>query len=109
MLDLARLIPAVRAAAAAAGAVGTVGKLDVRPNAVNAIPSRVSAWLDVRADTEDQVRAVLAELAGAGFAIVEESWTPVTPLDPDLTGRVAAAAGRAVGGRAFEADLAHES
>ncbi len=97
MLELARLVPAVRAAAAAVAAVGTVGKLDVRPNAVNAIPSRVTAWLDVRADTEEQVRAVLADLAGQGFAAVEESWTPVTRLDPALADRVAAAAGRAVG------------
>ncbi|WP_088283601.1 allantoate amidohydrolase [Kineosporia sp. A_224] len=97
MLELARFVPAVRAAAAAQGAVGTVGKLDVRPNAVNAIPSRVTAWLDCRADTEEQVHAVLADLAGQGFGIIEESWSPATLLDPALGDRVAAAAGRAVG------------
>ncbi len=64
MLELARLLLAVREAAARADALATVGKVDVHPNAVNAIPSRVSAWLDVRADTAEQVRAVLAELAG---------------------------------------------
>lgn len=97
MLDLARLLPAVRAAAQAAGAVATVGKLDVRPNAVNAIPSRVTAWLDCRADTQEQVRAVLADLGAQGFDPVEESWTPVTALDPALAVRVAAAAGAALG------------
>lgn len=97
MLDLARLVPAVRAAAERADAVGTVGKLEVRPNAVNAIPSRVTAWVDCRADAEEQVRAVLAELADQGFALVEESWTPVTSLDADLGARVARTAGAALG------------
>ncbi len=93
MLDLARLVLAVRTQAERYGTVGTVGKVEVRPNAVNAVPSHVSAWLDVRADTEDRVRAVVAGLAAQGFAAVEESWTPVTPLDAGLTRRVAAVAG----------------
>ncbi len=95
MLRLAALILAAREAAGLHDAVATVGKVDVRPNAVNAIPSRVRAWLDARADTPEQVRALLAELATAGFEAVEESWTGVTRFEPDLTARIAwvAAAG----------------
>jgi beta-ureidopropionase / N-carbamoyl-L-amino-acid hydrolase len=99
MLALARLVLAVREAAQEAGALATVGKVAVRPGAVNAIPSGVTAWLDTRADTAEQVHAVLDLLTARGFAGVEESWTPPTPLDADLTGRAVAAASRAIGAR----------
>jgi len=38
----------------------TFGRLDVEPNGTNAVPSRVSAWLDARASSEE----ALAELVG---------------------------------------------
>jgi N-carbamoyl-L-amino-acid hydrolase len=63
MLDLARLITDVRAAAEHAGALATLAKVQVEPNGVNAIPSRVRAWIDARAETEDAVRAVLTNLS----------------------------------------------
>ena len=91
MLALAELITATRGAAEAESALATVGKVVVRPNAVNAVPSSVSAWLDARADTEPQVRAVLARLRR--FGPIEESWSPDTPLDQALTRRVAAVVG----------------
>lgn len=64
MLDLARLITDVRAAAEHAGALATLAKVQVEPNGVNAIPSRVRAWIDARAESEDAVRTVLAALSG---------------------------------------------
>ena len=39
----------------------TFGRLDVTPNGTNAVPSRVTAWLDARCETEE----VLAELVAA--------------------------------------------
>lgn len=87
MLDLAAFVTRVRSAALDAGALATVGKLRVEPNGVNAIPSQVTAWLDVRAEDESRVRAVLAGLAA--YAPTEESWTPVTILDADLADDVA--------------------
>ncbi|WP_456845539.1 allantoate amidohydrolase [Cellulomonas sp. P5_C6] len=93
MLDLAAFIAHVRSAAQDAGALATVGKLRVDPNGVNAIPSQVTAWLDVRAEDESAVRAVLSDLAGYGPT--EESWTPVTLLDADLADVVADALGGA--------------
>ncbi|MET0789183.1 MAG: allantoate amidohydrolase [Cellulomonas sp.] len=87
MLDLAALIGRVRAAAQDSGALATVGKLSVDPNGVNAIPSQVTAWLDVRAEDESAVRAVLASLDD--YAPAEESWTPVTTLDADLADVIA--------------------
>jgi N-carbamoyl-L-amino-acid hydrolase len=64
MLDLARLITDVRAAAERTGALATLAKVQVEPNGVNAIPSRVRAWIDARAESEDAVRAVLSTLSG---------------------------------------------
>ncbi len=97
MLALARLVTETRAAAVRHEGLATIGRVSIEPNAVNAIPGRVRAWLDARADTETQVRAILADLALSG-TVTEESWTPVTDFDPVLTERVAAAAGRALDG-----------
>jgi N-carbamoyl-L-amino-acid hydrolase len=64
MLDLSRLITDVRSAAEHAGALATLAKVQVEPNGVNAIPSRVRAWIDARAETENTVRTVLTTLSG---------------------------------------------
>lgn len=88
MLALASLITDVRAAAERHDALATVAKVLVEPNGVNAIPSRVRAWLDARADDEAVVRATLAEIA-AGNEVVEESWTPRVELDVPLRTRLA--------------------
>ncbi|MGN8244403.1 allantoate amidohydrolase [Cellulomonas soli] len=93
MLALAALVQEVRIAALEAGALATVGKVVVEPNGVNAIPSLVRAWLDVRADEEPRVRQVLDQLRG--YTPVEESWTGPTVLDADLSDTVAAALGDA--------------
>ena len=91
MLDLARLVTGAREAAVRHGALATVGKVRVDPGAVNAVASRVTAWLDARAPREDAVRAVVGDLVRAGLPTpVEESWTPRTALDADLGARVAA-------------------
>lgn len=87
MLDLSALIAATREAAVRSGAVATVGKVAVDPNGVNAIPSRVTAWLDARAPEEAQVRAVLADLGR--FDPQQESWTPPTTFDVGLAARLA--------------------
>ena len=88
MLDLAAFIAHVRSAAQDAGALATVGKLRVDPNGVNAIPSQVTAWLDVRAEDESAVRAVL-DAPWRDTTPAEESWTPVTVLDADLADVIA--------------------
>ncbi len=90
MLTLAGVIARARAAAERHGGVATVGKVLVRPNGVNAIPSRVTAWLDARGPEETTVRAVVADAAtAAGIDPDEESWTPSTVFDPALRDRLA--------------------
>lgn len=92
MLRLAAIVSTARAAATRADAVATVGRVLVDPNGVNAIPSRVRAWLDARGADEERVRRVVAEVvAVAGVAAVAESWTPTTVFDHDLREVVVAA------------------
>jgi N-carbamoyl-L-amino-acid hydrolase len=88
MLDLAGVISAARREAQSRGCVATVGKVEVRPNGVNAIPSRVLAWLDARGPDEDEVRRLAAAVGTAGIA-QEESFTPSTNFDSVLVGRLA--------------------
>jgi N-carbamoyl-L-amino-acid hydrolase len=91
MLDLAAVITAARAQAQARGCVATVGKVRVEPNGVNAIPSRVTAWLDARGPDEAEVRRVAGEVAAAVRADpAEESFTAETAFDGALTARLAA-------------------
>jgi beta-ureidopropionase / N-carbamoyl-L-amino-acid hydrolase len=79
VLAAAELVVAARGAAERHDAVATCGKLRVEPNGVNAIASRVTLWLDARAGTADQVRAVVDELAELARArdgrLLEESWS----------------------------------
>jgi N-carbamoyl-L-amino-acid hydrolase len=123
MLALAEVITTARHAAHHHGCLATVGKVSVEPNGVNAIPSRVTAWLDARGPDEAGVRAVVAEVseaaaaaaaaaaaggtsgAGRGSAatsgvaggparhVTEESFTASTTFDPGLRDRLVAALG----------------
>ncbi len=94
MLRLAAAVLAAREAATEHGAVATVGRVSVHPNGTNAIPSSVRAWLDARGPAESEVRAVVAEVAGAaGTTAVEESWTPEVTFEPVLRDRLAARLG----------------
>jgi len=89
MLALAATVLAAREAAAAQGCVATVGKVRVEPNGVNAIPSRVTAWLDARGPGEAAVRSVVEAVGRqSGIAAVEESWTPETIFDAALSQRL---------------------
>ena len=90
MLSLAAAIMTARATASQLGCVATIGKVRVDPNGVNAIPSRVEAWLDARGPREPDVRAVAAEVARhADGVLYEESFTAATDLTPSLRDRLA--------------------
>lgn len=93
MLGYAETVLAAREIAAAGGCVATMGKVRVEPNAVNAIPSHVTGWLDVRGADEAAVRAGVANLqsfaAGHGATMTEESWTGKTRFSPELVQRLA--------------------
>ncbi|MGW4497897.1 allantoate amidohydrolase [Micromonospora sp. NPDC004336] len=100
MLTYAFTVLAANKEARLRGAHATVGRVSVEPNATNAIPSRVTGWLDARAAEPetltglvDAVRAKAAERArrdGTEVALTEESATPLVAFDGGLAGRLAA-------------------
>ena len=91
-LAYARLVLAARDAAERHDALATCGKVRIEPNGVNAIPSRVTAWIDARGARADDVRAVVAELTdlvrSSGGSLTEESWTDDTAFDSSLRSRI---------------------
>jgi len=101
MLDLATAIVRARELAGEYGVLATCGKIAVEPNGVNAIPCRVTGWLDARGADPAAVRAMVAEfdvglasgsLAGPSLvssSLTEESWTDPTSFDSYLVSRMA--------------------
>jgi len=95
MLSFAMTALAASTEAAAAGQRATFGRLEVAPNGTNAIPSRVTAWLDARCDTETALVRLVAEIrrqggdraAGDGtrLEVTPESVSDGVVFDPELT------------------------
>lgn len=104
MLTYAHTVLAARAAADRAGALATFGRLRVDPNGTNAVPSRVQAWLDSRAPSEQALDLVLAGVCadareraardGTEVRVVNESLSPVVEFDPPLRDRLGRSLGR---------------
>ena len=62
MLTYAMTVLAANKQARLSGQRATFGRVDVRPNGTNAVPSAVTAWLDARAETPEQLDAMLADV-----------------------------------------------
>ncbi|MCD1268007.1 allantoate amidohydrolase [Microbacterium sp. MEC084] len=104
MLPAAAAITAARRAASRrSGARATIGRLEPIPGGTNVIASRVAAWMDVRASSEADTRAIVEEVAaevaevaaaeGCEASVVEESYSAEVRFDPVLRDRLAAALG----------------
>lgn len=99
MLTYAMTALAAAKQARLAGGRATFGRLDVGPNATNAVPSRVTAWLDARHGSEAELGALLgviekqarerADRDGTTVTLTVESSTPEVRFDEALTSRVA--------------------
>lgn len=100
MLTYAMTVLAANERAREAGQRATFGRLEVAPNGTNAIPSRVSAWLDARASTDaalgELVSAISAQASeragrdGTSLEVTSESVSAAVAFDPGLAARVAA-------------------
>ncbi|WP_407359082.1 allantoate amidohydrolase [Microbacterium sp. LTA6] len=97
------VLAARRAASRRAGSRATIGRIEPVPGGTNVIASRVSAWLDVRADSERDTRDIIAEVEqavidaaaaeGCTASVVEESYSGEVRFDPALRDRIAATLG----------------
>ncbi len=101
MLSYAMTALAASKQARLAGQRATFGRLEVAPNGTNAIPSRVSAWLDARCDSEDELDRLVAEISGQGtqragrdgteLVVTPESVSGAVGFDAELTDRIGTA------------------
>jgi amidase, hydantoinase/carbamoylase family len=89
MLPLARTIFGARQAAERLDALATVGRVQIRPNAVNAIPAEATAWLDARASDEPTLQDLLVAVTEAAQCEPTlESITASVEMDADLLKRI---------------------
>jgi beta-ureidopropionase / N-carbamoyl-L-amino-acid hydrolase len=104
MIAAARSVVGIRnAALAQPGSRATVGHIEVVPNGTNAIPSRVTTWLDARGDGDDVARELVATIAqvidaaaaaeGVSVDLTEESWSGQLTFDVALRDGLSAALG----------------
>jgi N-carbamoyl-L-amino-acid hydrolase len=94
MLTLAYTVLAANKEARLAGAHATVGRVQVAPNATNAVPSSATAWLDARAADEPTLAAVVDAIGaraseragrdGTSVAVTAESTSPQTEFSAEL-------------------------
>ncbi|MGA9746921.1 MAG: allantoate amidohydrolase [Nocardioides sp.] len=98
MLTYAMTALAANKRARVSGQRATFGRLDVLPNGTNAVPSRVTAWLDARAESGDALDAMLADIErqaqdradrdGTALRVTAESVSPEVRFDPDAAQRI---------------------
>lgn len=90
MLTLARLINAAHDRAGVMdhpqrAARATIGRVVISPNAINAVPAQVTAWLDARAGDEDALTELVTGIArDAGVSLTAESLTPEQTFNAEL-------------------------
>ena len=100
MLTYAMTVLAANKQARLAGQRATFGRVSVEPNGTNAVPSRVTGWLDARCSTDDAlaelVEAVSRQAAeradrdGTSLTVTAESVSGSVAFDPGLAAAVAA-------------------
>ncbi len=103
MLTYAMTALAAAKQARLAGARATFGRLDVQPNGTNAVPSRVTAWLDARAASTPQLEELVAGIErsageradrdGTVLQRTTESTSPAVVFEEDTATRIAALGG----------------
>ncbi len=101
MLSFAVTALAASRQARLTGDRATFGRVDVAPNGTNAIPSRVTAWLDARSASEPGLVRLVEEISrqaseradsdGIQLTVTAESVSAEVVFDAELTGRLSAA------------------
>jgi N-carbamoyl-L-amino-acid hydrolase len=98
MLTVAYAVLAADKEARLREARATIGRIVVEPNATNAVPASVSAWLDARAAEESTLDDLVAAMGkrideralrdGTTVSMTPESLTPVVTFDAGLRDRL---------------------
>ncbi|MET0837820.1 MAG: allantoate amidohydrolase [Marmoricola sp.] len=89
MLGFAMTALAASKQAQLAGQRATFGRVDVAPNGTNAIPSRVSAWLDARCESDAELVRLVAEIKRHAMERADRDGTRVTVTPESVSGAVA--------------------
>ncbi|MBD8868211.1 allantoate amidohydrolase [Nocardioides sp. MJB4] len=100
MLTYATTVLTANEQARVLGQRATFGRVEAVPNGTNAVPSRVTAWLDARAETDaaladlvagiDRLARERADRDGTGLAVTAESVSGAVGFAPDLAERIVA-------------------
>jgi N-carbamoyl-L-amino-acid hydrolase len=100
MLAYAMTVLAANKQARLAGQRATFGRVHVEPNGTNAVPARVTGWLDARADGTEALLRMVADVErlaveragrdGTDVVVTPESVSAEVVFDPGLARRVAA-------------------
>jgi N-carbamoyl-L-amino-acid hydrolase len=100
MLTYAMTVLAANKQARLAGQRATFGRVSVEPNGTNAVPSRVTAWLDARCSTDEALAELVSVISaqgsdrasrdGTGLVVTAESVSSSVAFDPALASLVAA-------------------
>jgi N-carbamoyl-L-amino-acid hydrolase len=99
MLTYAMTALAANKQARVMGQRATFGRLETTPNSTNSVPSAVTAWMDVRADSDDRLGELVAAIArqaeeragrdGTTLTVTAESVSASTVFDSGLAERIA--------------------
>ena len=100
MLTYAVTALAANKQARVAGQRATFGRVETTPNSTNSVPSSVTAWMDARCETDEQLAELVgtitrqaeerAERDGTALTVTAESVSGATEFDPGLAARIAA-------------------
>ena len=100
MLTYAMTALAANKQARLAGQRATFGRVEVEPNGTNAVPSRVTAWLDARCSSDAALEELVAAITqqasdraardGTSLEVSAESVSPAVVFPPELAATVAA-------------------
>lgn len=89
MLTFAETVLSTRKKAKLVDAVATFAKVAVTPNGTNAIPSRVSAWLDARVGDERVLERLVADIVEHAQARARRDGTSLAVAIESVSGAVA--------------------
>ncbi|MFW6869264.1 allantoate amidohydrolase [Nocardioides sp. CPCC 206347] len=98
MLTYAMTALAANKQARLGGSRATFGRIEAHPNGTNAVPSRVTAWLDARADSDTTLAGLVAAIEkqaseraardGTSVAVTAESVSGEVAFNVDLAARI---------------------